>query len=141
MAGEGSSPALNAGGGRYLAFLYSYLAFINICICFFLYLYIFVLLFIEENKILRQFSQTIQSNHPAKALTDNNHKTTSKNTNKNIPRQFSKTIQSNHPVKAFTQMDVMRRESRFTIMIDWKNRFFWLCDDKHTHFMLIVQVH
>ena len=141
MAGAGSSPALNAGGGRYLDFLYSYLAFINISFCFFGICIFLLFCSQKKTKILRQFSWTIQSNHPAKALTDNNHKTTSNNNNKNIHRQFSKTIQSNHPVKAFTQMDVMRRESRFTIIIDWKNRFFLLCDDKHTHFMLIAQVH
>ena len=69
MAGAGSSPALNAGGGRYLAFLYSYLAFINICICFFLYLYIFALLFIEENKD----SQVVQLDNPIKPSSKGAH--------------------------------------------------------------------
>ena len=55
MAGEGSSPALNAGGGRYLAFLYSYLAFINICICFFVFVY-FCSSVHRRKQILRQFS-------------------------------------------------------------------------------------
>ena len=67
MAGAGSSPALNAGGGRYLAFLYSYLAFINICI--FVYLYIFAILFIEENKD----SQVVQLDNPIKPSSKGAH--------------------------------------------------------------------
>ena len=34
-----------------------------------------------------------------------------------ISKQCSKTIQSGHPSKAFTQLDVMRREGRFTDIV------------------------
>ena len=68
MAGEGSSPALNAGGGRYLAFLYSYLAFINICICFFVFVY-----FCSSVHRRKQNSQAVQLDNPIKPSSKGAH--------------------------------------------------------------------